>query len=176
MRDVEGSLPGFLRRLQPSENDINNGWKDTVNLEDRLRLKQWRKEGAPGLAAAAKPLPPPPSREVMLDFAASKDGAAWRAALADPEAAAAMRQVRARVGHLLEQGRAVLEFRPVPPEAGSQLLNAREKGPNAFATSTFHPLAYDPLEVGWDPRAKRWTGRRGLCGLKKEETSFWCSG
>ena len=59
MRDVEGSLPGFLRRLQPSENDINNGWKDTVNLEDRLRLKQWRKEGAPGLAAAAKPLPPP---------------------------------------------------------------------------------------------------------------------
>ena len=79
-------------------------------------------------------------------------------------------------GHLLEQGRAVLEFRPVPPEAGSQLLNAREKGPNAFATSTFHPLAYDPLEVGWDPRAKRWTGRRGLCGLKKEETSFWCSG
>lgn len=87
------------------------------------------------------------------------------------------RTIRARVGALQAGARAVLEFKPVPPEAGSRLLNTQKAATTdqAFRTSNFHPLAYDALEQGWDPRARRWTGRQGLVGLPKEPTSLWCS-
>ena len=175
--DVNASLPGFLRRLQPSDVDLANAWKDTVRTEDSLRNEFLKKGGIPGASLAAKPPPPPPLRGELLSFATSKDRSDWKAALADPEAAEAMRKVRARVSGLLAEGRAIMEFKPVPRESTSKLINAQDpSGMNAFQTSAFHPLAYEELEKGWDPRARRWTGRRGLVGLEKEPTSFWNAG
>jgi hypothetical protein len=171
-------IPGFMRKLAPSEVDIANAWRHLVEMEDKLATKWWIKGGAPGRELAPKPAPPAPTRAEMMDFATTKQTSDWRAALADPEAAEAMRQVRRRVNALKAQATAVLQLQPVPAEANSRLLNALPMGPreDPFKTSAFHQLAYDELEVGWDPNARRWTGRRGLANLEKEKTSFWNAG
>lgn len=89
MREMDG-LPAFLRRLQPSDNDIANRHKETVEMEDKLRLEHWKREGAPGAERAPLPPPLPPLRQDLLAFAASKDRGEWRAALSDPAAEEAM--------------------------------------------------------------------------------------
>ena len=173
-----GDLPGFLRRITPSDNDLATSWKETVRMEDKLRNDFLKKEGIiAGASLARQPPPRPPLRGELLSFATGQGRADWKAALADPEAEEAMRKIRARVKGLLSEGRAIMEFRAVAPEDGSKLINAQKKGPrhSAFRTSEFNPVYNDPLEEGWDPNARRWTGRRGMVGLDTEPTSLWCA-
>ena len=175
-KGVDDALPGFLRRLQPSEVDVAMAWIETVDKEDKLRMEHYKREGASGFAVAAPPPKPQPLRDEMLSFATSHDRADWKAALADPQAAEAMRTLRSRVGALKANGRAALELRAQHPANASRLINAQAGGPSGsmFRTSNFNPLGCDGLEQGWDPRARKWTGRQGLSGLEKQPTSLWC--
>ena len=122
---------------------------------------------------------PPPLRKELLDFATSHDKATWRTVLADPQAAEAMRQVRDRVRNLHREGRALRQLKPVPPECLSLQLNragSERQSEGAFCTSNFNPLTSTGLETGWDPKARRWTGRQGLANIPKDPTSFWNPG
>ena len=102
MGKADDGMPGFLRRLAPSETDLATAWKETVAMEDKLSLRAWNKSGAPGKAAAVPPPPSPPKRDELLRFARSQSSS-WKAALDDPAAADAMRKVRSRVAELLAQ-------------------------------------------------------------------------
>ena len=46
-------IPGFMRKLAPSEVDIANAWRHLVEMEDKLATKWWIKGGAP--AASSRP-------------------------------------------------------------------------------------------------------------------------
>ena len=167
----------FSRRLQPSPVEIAMQMQETVSMEDKLRVSHWLRTGAPGADAAPKPTPPPPRREALLEFVQSQqEQQQWRKVLADPAAANAMRALRGRVSALKAEGRAIAEMRTPPPEATSRLLNRRQKGPNQFLSTTLNPLESSGLMKGWDPRARAWTGQRGLANLPKDPTSLWCAG
>jgi len=154
-------------------------WRGTVDMEDKLRVASWSKNGGV-TATVAKALEPPPRplpRNEMLNFATAFKGTAdWKSALADPAAAEAMRRVRARVAELNAEGHAINTFSRVQPNAGATLLNKKEPAPRhvQFRTSTLNPMNADAVERGWDPRIRMWTGRR-IDGKPPDPTSLWCS-
>ena len=169
-------LPGFMRRLQPSEVDLATAWCEAIRKEDKLQTKAWQNNGAIGADVLSRPPPPPPPRrDEVLSFAR---GIEWRQALADPEAAEAMRKVRGRVATLLAQGRAALEFTPVAPDMATRMLNKRAGGPRhvQFRTSKLNPLEGVEIAKGWDPRARTWTGTQAFANLEPQPTSLWCEG
>lgn len=165
-----------VHRLVPSEVDITNAWKETISMEDKLSIKHWKSLGAPGLQQAREARPVPPRREELLQFVQSQQRADWRGVMRDPEAADAMRVVRARVSQLLANGQAALRNEPLMPDGGSRLLNNRTERPDAFKTSLLNPLEATELQKGWDPKSRAWTGRRGLAGIEKQPTTLWCEG
>ena len=173
-------MPGVMRRLIPSENDISSAWKETLNTENNVDIKKWKANGAPGLQQARANPALPPAREELLKFAqsvgSSSSSTSWKRLLtSDPEAAEAMKTVRRRVDALLAQGRAAVEMSQIAPDSGTYAINARGYRPNAFATSKLNPLEATELGKGWDPRAREWTGRQGLTNLPQEQTSLWCA-
>lgn len=148
-------------------------------MEDRVGIVDWKARGASGLDQA-RPMPkPPPTREELVRFMESEDvrSADWRRLLSsDAQAAAAMQTVRRRVDELLANGRRQVHHQQLIPDSGYHFLNRRigEK-PNPFLTSTLNPLEATELIKGYDPRAREWTGRQGLVGLPRQQTSFWCA-
>ena len=82
---------------------------------------------------------------------------------------------RAKVDELLANGRRQVHQQTLIPDSGYHVLNRRiGERPNPFLTSKLNPLEATELTKGYDPRAREWTGRQGLVGLPKEQTSFWC--
>ena len=145
-------------------------------MEDKLRDKVVDQGQRANRELAPKPAPPAPTRAEMMDFATTKQTSDWRA-----RSPTRRRRRRcagcAGVNALKAQATAVLQLQPVPAEVNSRLLNALPMGPreDPFKTSAFHQLAYDEkLGVGWDPNARRWTGRRGLANLEKEDLLLEC--
>uniref|UniRef100_A0A7S2MF72 Uncharacterized protein n=1 Tax=Haptolina brevifila TaxID=156173 RepID=A0A7S2MF72_9EUKA len=170
------NLDDLPDRWISSEVDLATMWRDTVDMEDKLRIASWKKKGevTPIIAKAVQPPPKPVRREDLLAFTSSQGD--WKAALADADAAEAMRRVRTRVASLAAEARAVQTFAPVQPNAGATLLNAKEPAPRhmQFRTSSLNPMNADIIERGWDPRIRRWTGRH-MNGAPQEPTSLWCS-
>ena len=166
-------------RIVPSENDLNEVCKETIEKEDVVGIRAWKQQGAPGLRQA-RPMPNlPPSRAELLTFAqsvgqAGDRGSDWRRLLNDPQSAAAMRTVRRRVDELLSNARRQELGQQLIPDTGYRAINSGGHRPDAFVTSKLNPLEATELMKGWDPRSREWTGRRGLAGLAPEQTSFWC--
>lgn len=166
-------IPG---RWISSEVDCATMHCDTVNTEDKLRIAAWSRNGGvtATVAKAIQPPPRPVPRDELLKFTSQMSD--WKAMLADPDTAEAMRRVRARVASLAAEGRALQTFAPVRPNAGSTLLNAKVPGPRhvQFRTSTLNPMDSNGIEHGWDPQIRMWTGRF-INGAPPQPTSLWCS-
>ena len=164
----------------PSENDIAQGIKDAIAMEDKVSLKTWKGQGAPGLKAAKLDLQMPPRRNELMSFVqaqSSGEGPGWKRLMEDREAKEAMAAIRARVDTLLKNGRAAIEGKRIAPDPGSLRLNQRERvsGQGAFGSSALNPLSSDSIERGWDARVRKWTGRDNhFANLEREPTSFWC--
>lgn len=162
----------------PSSDDYNSILEQTIILEDKVGIADWKKRGAVGLDQA-RPMPrPPPTREELTKFMESEAvrSADWKRLLSsDAQAAAAMQTVRRRIDELLANGRRQVHQQTLIPDSGYHVLNRRiGERPNPFLTSKLNPLEATELTKGYDPRAREWTGRQGLVGLPKEQTSFWC--
>ena len=173
-----GGSSEAMERSRPTENDIMSSVLEAISREDKVMIKTWKGQGAPGLKEAKLDLSMPPRRGELMSFVESQSssgsGPGWKALLKDRESAQAMATIRARVNTLLEQGRAAVEGKKIAPDAGSRRLNARWVPSDPFRSSQLNPLEHKYTETGWDSRVRAWTGRMGLSQVPKENTSFWC--
>lgn len=166
----------LTRKTNATPVTANTAWRETVSTEDQLRGAQWLKHQPLASAVAATSyIPPKVKRAELLRFVTGQADEGWGALTRDPAVAAAMRAVKNRVARIGAEARGEVEKKP---DVSSRLLNQNFKSidddvKGMFLTSTLHPL-YNG-EVGWDPSARPWPGRR-IDGRKTEPTSLWCSG
>ncbi|KAL1520336.1 hypothetical protein AB1Y20_021926 [Prymnesium parvum] len=142
----------------------NREWEEAIHREDAqsnqhilsrerwLRVEQYRR----------------PRRGELLRFTeAQKKSGEWKAALKDPEAAAAMRALRRRVAALNDFG-APPPIAPASTQEWSYRMLNNHQGrcgrppPERYQqvrTSVENPLAYNEHCKGWNPNAIKWPGR-----------------